>query len=222
MLLPHKATLRIIRIGYLASSGRGHLFNASDFPNLECLGLSRWQMAKDLELSAADATSLLAPKLATFEWSFSIYDQHSESLADFGSREEGWVHGLAREAIARGAALRKIKITFNPDEGYGTGEHGMSPWDRMDDINKEIAPRGVTLDYGRRPLTPEEWSQLRKQSGEQSEDSDGSDADSHRISETECLDGLELESVMDYGSKSAELVSEGRDIRQYFRLSRFS
>ena len=153
-------------------------------------------MADDLGFSAADATSLLGPKLVTFEWSFSVNDQHGESVDEFGSREEDWVRGLARAAIARRAALRTIKIEFNP-EGYGVDEQGVSPWDRMDDINKEVAPRGVTLDYGVRP-SKDEWEQLMKESGEQSENSDDTDdADA---------------------DNQITLEPEGRDIRRYFRL----
>jgi len=109
MLLMHKDTLKTIDIGYLSSSGRGRLFNASDFPRLEVLRLSRWEMEENLEFSSTEADLLLAPNLKTFGWDFSIYDQHSESWTDFGKREERWVRELARAAIERKAALKKIE-----------------------------------------------------------------------------------------------------------------
>src|SRR5882757_5295785 len=73
MLLMHKDTLKTIDIGYLSSSGRGRLFNASDFPRLEVLRLSRWEMEENLEFSSTEADLLLAPNLKTFGWDFSIY-----------------------------------------------------------------------------------------------------------------------------------------------------
>jgi hypothetical protein len=63
MLLIHKDTLKTLDIGYLSHSGAGRLFKASDYPNLESLTLSRWQMQTDLSFSVSDADMLLAPNL---------------------------------------------------------------------------------------------------------------------------------------------------------------
>jgi hypothetical protein len=43
-LLIHQHTLKYIDIGYLNRHGSSRLFNATLFPNLEFLRLSRWQM----------------------------------------------------------------------------------------------------------------------------------------------------------------------------------
>ncbi len=48
MLSMHKDSLKVIHIGYLSSSGRGPLFNASDFPQLEDLRLSRRQIWREV------------------------------------------------------------------------------------------------------------------------------------------------------------------------------
>jgi hypothetical protein len=156
MLLMHKDTLRTIDIGYLSSSGRGRLFDASDFPKLEVLKLSRRQMEKNLEFSSTEADLLLAPNLKTFGWSFSIYDQHSESWTDFGDREERWLREFARAATARKAVLKKIEITFTPDEWRSKEEDGY-PWDRIDKIRDEVRPRGIALEYSEPPLSKKAW-----------------------------------------------------------------
>jgi hypothetical protein len=115
MLLGHKDTLKTIDIGYLSASGRDLPFLASDFPSLELLKLSRWQMKENLKFSSAEADCLLASNLKTSEWDFSIYNRHSEEWNDFGSGEEDWLRALARAAIAKKGTLKKIHVIFNPE-----------------------------------------------------------------------------------------------------------
>ena len=86
MLLTHTETLKVIDIGYLTTAGGGRLFRACDFPNLERLRLSRWQMDKALKFSVEQSDALLGgPKLNIFGWDFGINDQYSESFDDFAS-----------------------------------------------------------------------------------------------------------------------------------------
>jgi hypothetical protein len=191
MLMMHKDTLKTLDIGYLSSSGRGRLFNTSDFPNLEYLVISRWQMDVKLESPAADADLLLAPNLKTFGWDFSIYDQHSEGWNAFGDREENWIREIARAAISRKAALKEIQIEFNP-ESWGHKEEDGYPWDRMEGVHDEIWPCGMTLKYSVPPFTKERWLELVNPRGE-------------------------IEETVDTPRRdSPELISEGRDIRKYF------
>ncbi|KAK9423284.1 putative F-box domain-containing protein [Seiridium unicorne] len=96
-LLIHKDSLREICIGYLSASGTGILLDVSDFPNLRTLTLSRYSFLRDLHFSAADSC-LLAPKLESFTWSFSIFDQYQESWTDFGESEERWLMQFAKAA----------------------------------------------------------------------------------------------------------------------------
>lgn len=158
MLMTHKETLKSIEIGYLPPEGRIRRFVASDFPQLEVLRLSRWQMAKDLEeFSHEEADALLVPKLKIFGWDFGIYDQHTESWTDFGHKEEGWLRGLAKVATMRKAALKRIEIIYNPEPLPAEWEQDGYPWDRMDRLRDEIRPSGITLEYSEPSLSKENW-----------------------------------------------------------------
>ncbi|KIW29054.1 uncharacterized protein PV07_04900 [Cladophialophora immunda] len=157
MLLVHKETLKTVDISYPSPEGRGRLFIASDFPHLETLRLSRWQMDRDLVFSREDADALLASNLQTFGWDFGIYDQHSESWTDFGTKEAEWLRALAKAAAARKAALKRIEITYNPDPCYAQTEGDGYPWDRMDRLRDEIRPYGIALEYSEPSLSREDW-----------------------------------------------------------------
>jgi hypothetical protein len=156
MLLMHKDALKTIHIVYVSSSGRGRPFIASDFPNLEVLRLSRWQMEKNLEFSSTEADLLLAPNLKTFGWDFTTCDYDKDLWTDFGDREEHWVREFAKAAIAKKAALKKIEITFKPG-GWGFKEGDHYPWDRMDKICDEIRPCGMVLEYNEPSFTRKGW-----------------------------------------------------------------
>lgn len=65
------------------------------------------------------AATLLAPRLHTFIWDFTIIDQHSESWTDIGDGQKEWLLKFAEIAAARKSALRKIEIVFCPDEWSG-------------------------------------------------------------------------------------------------------
>jgi hypothetical protein len=203
MLLKHKDTLKVIEIGSLSAGGRAHFFSACDFPKLEVLGLSRWQREKNLEFSPAEADALLGPSLKVFTWDFTIYDQHSESWTDFGEREEQWVRELAKAAIARKAALKKIKIIFNPED-WETKEEDGYPWDRMNKVRDEIQPHGLVLEYSEPRLSKEGWLEevrLRQ------EPLDYTSSDPSVPDEVEGV--AEVEEV-------ADKLFEGKDIREYF------
>lgn len=163
-LYPHHETLRSINIGYLSGDGVGLLFNASVFPNMETLTLSRWQIGRrQLSYAPDTADHLLAPSLHTFTLDFSIYDQHSEGFDDFMDPEEEWIRAFAREALARRAKLRTIKIHFTPNDYLAHGESGSGyPWDRMDKLRAEFSPHGIVLEYNEPTLTKEEWLQAIK------------------------------------------------------------
>ncbi|KAE8326020.1 hypothetical protein BDV39DRAFT_206406 [Aspergillus sergii] len=197
----HKDTLKSIDIGSLSRGGGRRLFNACDFPKLEVLTLSRWHLAgwrphhdEGLTFSPLHADLLLGASLHTFTLDFTVYDQHSEGWTDFGEREEHWVRQVAKAAIARKAALRKIKIIFNPDYWDSTEEQGY-PWDRMDRIRDEIQPHGLVLEYSEPALTKEEWLRRLRD-------------DSCAPSVTESLEALEM--------AYSERTYEGGDIREYF------
>ena len=208
MLSIHRDTLKTLAIGYLSRSDHKALFKAVDFPNLEGLELSRWQMSKALESPASDADLLLAPKLKTFKWDFSIYDQHSEAWTDFGDTEENWLRGFLKAAISRKTMLKEVNVTFNPDDWEVKEEFGY-PWDRMDAICEEFQPFGVKLRYSEPCMTKAAWLERMKSLGQEEEDTEISatiDAEVN-LSESGCLEQDESESIF-----------EGRDIREYFPL----
>ena len=160
MLLIHRDTLRTLQIGFISPGGSRHLFHASDFPNLEFLQLSRYQMSQDLRFSRSDADALLAPRLQRFEWDFSIHDRarpFREGCTDFGEREEQWLRSFARVAIERSAALKSIRVAFSPEERDWPRGQSEYPWDRLDSIRVEVQPQGITLTWSTPSITKEAW-----------------------------------------------------------------
>jgi hypothetical protein len=160
-LSSHSESLKSINIGYLSRNGgeNKHVFDATIFPNLESLTLSRWQMGfpGGLQPFTMETAKLLGPKVKLFAWSFSISDQHSESWDDFGEQEEEWIEQLGKHAIARKAALKTVKIYFSPDF-YGVMESDGYPWDRMDKVrDRLLRPNGIDLIYSAPPITKDDW-----------------------------------------------------------------
>lgn len=147
----HKDTLRSIRIGYLSLDGREELFDISEFSKLEVLDLS-WQQTERLLFQ--DANFLLALKLHTLKLRFGHLD--SSGIHYFGELEEHLVREFAKAAIAKKAALRFIYILFYPTI-QSLQEEPEYPWDRMDSIQEEIGPHGLTLYYNRPLLTKQQW-----------------------------------------------------------------
>jgi hypothetical protein len=163
-LLIHSETLRHIKIGYLSRRGSDRLFNATCFPNLEFLQLSRWQMPPSLTFKfRPEDVIVLGPKLRTFSWDFSVYDQHSESWLDFGENEVEWLRQLAEAAVASKAALQTIRIHFTPDFPWNTTEEMGYPWDRMDDLREQtMKPIGLELSYNEPSITKVKWLEYIK------------------------------------------------------------
>ncbi len=146
LLHDQRASLKSIVIGALEREKRGISF--LDFPELEILTLSRWVF--DFSPEVASAT-LLAPKLHTFIWDFTIIDQHSESWSDFGPEQRDWILGFAERAIKRKSALRRIEIIFAPEHWSGPNtrellKDRLSPWDLMDQVRDAIRP-DIGLSY---------------------------------------------------------------------------
>lgn len=205
----HREAIKTINIGYLSRDGGSnkHIFDATLFPNLESLRLSRWQMGPSgalLPFSAENAC-LLGPKLKLFGWSFVINDQHSESWNDFGVKEEEWIRELGNAAIARKAALKMIEIQFWPDYWYETGGEEY-PWDRMNHVRDGLLrPNGIDLCYNTPVISRENWLLGRERASKQPPSD-------------------EIESENETETKTEEVETRpttppgyyGRDIREYF------
>lgn len=154
-LLIHRHTLKRIDIGYIRGPSR--LFNATLFPSLEFLRLSRWQMHSPVKFSTEDA-NVLGPRLETFSWNFNIYDQHSESWCDFGEPEATWVRDLAKCAAECKAVLARVEIQFDPNNFWGTKEEMGYPWDRMDKVRDQtLKPNGIDLVYSEPLIERDAW-----------------------------------------------------------------
>jgi hypothetical protein len=148
LLADHQNTLKSIEI---SSSGGGYSpINFMEYPKLERLKLSHWVYRETAETAAA---SILAPKLHTFIWDFTVYDQHSEHWTDFDQPQKKWLLKFAELAAARkNSALKRIKIIFLPDTWeYITSREALAacvtPWDMMDEVKAKIKPLGIELEY---------------------------------------------------------------------------
>jgi hypothetical protein len=210
-LLPHAHTLTHIDIGYLRSPSR--LLNATLFPNLEFLRLSRWQMSAPVSFLDEEDANILGPSLKTFSWSFSIYDQHNEGWCAFGDAEENWLRRLGECAKKRGAVLEKIEILFCPDH-WGTTEVMGYPWDRMIRVREEtLRPGGVELVYSEPMIGKTEWLEfVRREDGEDGGDEMvGEDAAENQLDSgvDEEDDEEALEPEFQYAAY------QGEDIREY-------
>ncbi|KAJ5647590.1 hypothetical protein N7490_003962 [Penicillium lividum] len=168
----HKETLKTIYIDLLGFP-HGLSFNASNFPLLEVLRLSRTQICEDpwnreFEWNPVYADLLLGPSLHTFGLVFGVMG-HS-LINNWGHKEEEWIRQLAIAAWKRKAPLKTIEITFSPVSPYPNLKQGtysdweyVYPWDRMDKLGVQIQRYGLTLEYTAPPWTKEEWlSQVHK------------------------------------------------------------
>ncbi|KAH3981978.1 hypothetical protein HBI18_042070 [Parastagonospora nodorum] len=202
----HQNSLRHVEIGVLSRTASDRLFNATLFPKLEYLKLSRWQMRAPVQFSHEDS-NVLGPSLKTFAWDF---EEYGESWSDFGEAEANWITELAKCAISRKATLAKIEIQITPDACWEVTEEMEYPWDRIDSVRDQICrPNDLTLLYNKPVITKEAWLDLARA---ETLDiyADGADVD-YLLNYDECSTleehkGLEHEFVQAY---------QGQDIRNY-------
>jgi len=217
-LIVHRDTLKSVDIGYLSKAGSNRLFNATLFPNLESLKLSRWQQGRtwqsdELIQFTADDANVLGPKLKFFGWDFGIYDQHSEDWNAFGEGEEAWVTALAKTAIAQKRPLKTIRICFAP-EYWGSSKQDGYPWDRIDRVRDEICkPNGIELNYTKPTILKWAWLEYLEETERANRDEregglPGVEATVEEESGEE-MEGKEAEEIMEPGYY-------GRDIREFF------
>ena len=159
MLLPHKHSLKSLYIGYPSGADQSCLFRACDFPVLENLYLSRWQVSEDLAFPSTDAEAIIGPSLKEFTWRFT--KMHCAVWADFGTKEENWLREFAKTAVAMRTALIRINVRFFTDY-WEAGRADNYPWDRMDAIRDEVKKGGLTIEYSAPPISRETWSQWRE------------------------------------------------------------
>jgi hypothetical protein len=215
-LLVHENSLKHIAIGHLSYGGSQRRFNATIFPKLEFLRLSRWQIRSPLQFTPEDA-HVLGPSLKTFVWDFSTHSECHEGWRDFGEAEAAWIRELAACAVSRKSALAKIEIQYEPSEcPHDATEEMGYPWDRMDAIGDQILkPNGLQLSYNKPPISKERWSELIMNVNCEggciaTRMDDAVEAMLYDATESE-----HEESSTDEESKSMAWSYEGEDIRKY-------
>lgn len=152
----HKQSLRSIELVSLFSRVKSCI-DLMDYPQLESLTISAW----DIDCSNEEAASkLLAPRLKSFIWSFSMLSQSTASVKDFNDGRADWLRCFIALAVERKSALRKVHLDFTPDWYPGDEEVNSGvldyPWDRMVVIAREFGPHGVNVSWNTPPMTKEE------------------------------------------------------------------
>ncbi|KAH7083822.1 F-box domain protein [Paraphoma chrysanthemicola] len=219
----HRETLVHLSIGYLSRAGSRRLFNATLFPNLTYLKLSRWQMDEPVHFSgdSSQDANILGPALTTFAWDFSIYDQHSEGWSDFGDAEADWLRGLGDTAVAKKAPLNKIEIVFTPDRCWSATEEMGYPWDRMDALRDvHLKPKGIGLVYNEPSISKDEWLKYVRMRIFRGWRDDGTQVVDSGAGEEQDGSGRESadddEEVVSSLDDDSSCGYQGEDIRKYF------
>ncbi|KAI1648419.1 uncharacterized protein F4817DRAFT_364328 [Daldinia loculata] len=154
-LSAHAETLEKIDIGPLSPSGKGNIFDLSQYRALKRLGLSRYLFSDDLESSESDANLILSPGLEEFYWHFSISNGFfREPQSVFGEREEKWLQKLVDIAVSKSSPLKTICVLFKPNQGYSTDTWS---WDHLVRLKEYCRQVGITLHYSRPPFDRDEW-----------------------------------------------------------------
>ncbi|KAJ3529871.1 hypothetical protein NM208_g9564 [Fusarium decemcellulare] len=157
MLDIHKSTLRKITIPELDEGDITNL-NLSDYPNLEILELPATLTGKDV----ANIPRLVAPRLRVFRWNIITWRTESRvQPEDFDQAEEDWLRAFVQAAVERKVKLRQIFVDFAPTLFVGLLVDARYPWDRMDDVGRDVAQHGVKVGYLSPSITREEFNRAR-------------------------------------------------------------
>ncbi|KAF5006968.1 hypothetical protein FDECE_6684 [Fusarium decemcellulare] len=157
MLDIHKSTLRKITIPELDEGDITNL-DLSDYPNLEILELPATLTGKDV----ANIPRLVAPRLRVFRWNIITWRTESRvQPEDFDQAEEDWLRAFVQAAVERKVKLRQIFVNFVPTLLVGLLVDARYPWDRMDDVGRDVAQHGVKVGYLSPSITREEFNRAR-------------------------------------------------------------
>lgn len=136
ILSPHKPTLCTVRIrnfipslslppdnNYNTDNFGLTNFNLHPFTSLTHLTLPRRLTGTDPSL----VHQLLAPRLRVFCWDLTVerYWRRILKEADLQSAEGTWLRALAREAAARRASLRTVKIDYAGSDSHAPPHNGL-------------------------------------------------------------------------------------------------
>jgi hypothetical protein len=163
-LARHAGSLKAVHISYLDREWNHFIFDATRFPCLETLHVSRWVMHLSL-IFTPEAANLLGPAVHTLVWDFDAIDPYPGWRLGwdmFGNKEEMWLSRLAQTAITHGAALRHIHVIFTPSFTANAWDienlRPEYPWDRMDRVRDTLLGK-FTLTYNK-PVFQRDGSQL--------------------------------------------------------------
>ncbi|PVH99441.1 hypothetical protein DM02DRAFT_564599 [Periconia macrospinosa] len=212
LLLIHKDTLKYIAIQYIRLEDDSRVFNATLFPNLEFLELSRWDTHPSSVHFRADDVNVLGPKLKTFCWNFNVGGY--ESWTAFDEASSLWISNLANATVACNAALRRIELRLCPRYSEPR-EETIYPWDLIDDLrDKVLRPKGIDLSYNDPPILKEKWREYLDSFKREALMDEGVDCSSQSRESS-------LASEEDQSTESSEQAEykggyEGEDLRKYF------
>ncbi|KAI2603052.1 uncharacterized protein GGS25DRAFT_509750 [Hypoxylon fragiforme] len=160
-LSSHQDTLESLTLGALsAASTTSHLPDASRFPKLRVLALSKYYFAHPLAYDEAEAAMLLAPCLESFTWNLNAYAGAAESWDTFGEREELWLRQFAT-AASKTVPLKSIHVVFGPNF-YSPDEETGFPWDGLGRVAGFCRGLGIEVTYTEPPLSKGEWLASRR------------------------------------------------------------
>ncbi|OJK03988.1 hypothetical protein ASPACDRAFT_39602 [Aspergillus aculeatus ATCC 16872] len=159
---PH--ILRRIAFGSFKTPPLGTEFRATAWPNLHTVICPPYQVRQGwygaYESPSAAVGRLLSPTVKTFVFDLTSYDQqHGAQLTDFGALEERWLRTFAETAAApdRSTALRTIRVIFEPETYPYHDKWEVYPWDRIRQVQEDIRPLGLDLEYSTPTITREEY-----------------------------------------------------------------
>ncbi|KAH8900631.1 hypothetical protein GQ53DRAFT_835591 [Thozetella sp. PMI_491] len=151
----HRKSLRCLSVANLPRQGIEYA-DLSTFTSLEFLSLSSGVTGQNY--SEHLLAHLAAPGLKTFRWDLTNpYGQ--QSLYDFGEREENWLRMLVQVLTARQVPLRHLRLEFNPNTKICYTvmyERYFYPWDRLDDIARDVEPHGIVVSCNPPTITKRE------------------------------------------------------------------
>jgi hypothetical protein len=152
-LFVHKDTLKHLCLSGVRGNADGSLFNASHFPVLELLKLSKWPRRPPMASYDDRHSLILGPKLHIFCWEFTLNNVGIGSFGDFGNDDCLWLENFAKAAAALKAPIKRIIICFQLNvRQHDLGTRDVNsveyPWDKLDTVRDEILrPRGIDLTH---------------------------------------------------------------------------
>jgi hypothetical protein len=141
----------------------------NDFPSLEKLSMSAWDVMRD-ETPSNAFQKLAAPRLRYLYLDFCVEDQHNERVEDFKAEQVNWLREFASlKKESSGSKLVELHISFSPHSRCSIGEDEVIPqwpWEYVEQARHAIAEYGMTLEYEESSNyfhSREEWNRIAQE-----------------------------------------------------------